>query len=144
MLSVSNAIVSGFCTGANSAVQLPGQEVSTCSAVDFLLHPSAALVLSSCLLFGCCVASFFYRRRTMDPWQGLVFVVFIAWAAAVGYGVGASANLIVLGFLPWATCAAMLVSMLVQSLTRSVRSRRSARKIQMEKDISWIEHGERI
>src|SRR3569833_4787621 len=51
-------------------------------------------MLISCLVLGCSISSFVYRRQAQDPYQLAVFFILIAWAVAIGYATGASANLI--------------------------------------------------
>ncbi|KAK4185534.1 hypothetical protein QBC35DRAFT_389333 [Podospora australis] len=84
----------------------------------FLFHPSPGLMLGSCLVFGCCVSSFAQRRQSQDPLQFVVFLVVLGAAALVGYGLQASTNLILLGYLPSATCAAMTISISGHGLYR--------------------------
>ena len=81
-------------------------------------------MLVSCLALGCSVSSFVYRRQDRDPAQAIVFLVFVTWAVALGCGVGVSANLIMLGFMPWALCAAMPVSVTVHFLHVHLKTRR--------------------
>ncbi|RYP65254.1 hypothetical protein DL769_006366 [Monosporascus sp. CRB-8-3] len=80
--------------------------------LDFLTRPSGGLMLGSCLVLGCCLSSYTHRRRGRDPYQPLVFTAWAAWAACVGLGVGCSADVIMLGLVPWALCAAVLSSYL--------------------------------
>jgi uncharacterized membrane protein YjfL (UPF0719 family) len=78
-------------------------------------------MLFSCLLFGCCVSSFTHRRQSQDRFQFVVYFALLGGGALVGYGVRASAHLILLGYLPWATCAAMVISMSGHGLYRWLR-----------------------
>lgn len=78
-------------------------------------------MLFSCLVFGCCVSSFTHRRQNQDPFQFVVYVLLLGGAALVGYGVRANAHLILLGYLPWATCAAMTVSISGHSVYRCLK-----------------------
>ncbi|KAI1376255.1 hypothetical protein F4677DRAFT_86303 [Hypoxylon crocopeplum] len=71
---------------------------------------SPRLALGSCLVLGCCLSSYTHRRRDYDQCQAVVFITWIAWAICVGRGIGATANLVTLGIVPWATCAAILSS----------------------------------
>ncbi|KAK1834827.1 hypothetical protein QBC39DRAFT_342961 [Podospora conica] len=96
-----------------------GEEQRT--AGDFLLYPSPGLMLCCCLVFGCCVSSFAHRRQDEDGLQLVVFTVFLAGAVVVGYALEASANLILLGFIPWAMCAAMATSLSGHHLYRTRR-----------------------
>ncbi|KAI2633705.1 hypothetical protein GGS26DRAFT_58292 [Hypomontagnella submonticulosa] len=77
---------------------------------DFLKHVSPGLALGSCLVLGCCLSSFIHRRRELDQYQPIVFVIWITWAVFLGWEIGASANMVTLGIVPWASCAAILSS----------------------------------
>ncbi len=92
-------------------------------------------MLVSCLVLGLSISSFAYRRQEQDPSQVIVLLLLLIGAVTVGYGAGASANLILLGYVPWATCAAMVISYGGHSLLRRHRlrvreSRREFEKIQ--------------
>ncbi|RYP54735.1 hypothetical protein DL768_000559 [Monosporascus sp. mg162] len=80
--------------------------------LDFLPKPSGGLMLGSCLVLGCCLSSYTHRRGGRDPYQPLVFMAWAAWAACIGLGFGCSADMVMLGLLPWALCAAVLSSYL--------------------------------
>ncbi|KAL2165244.1 hypothetical protein VTH06DRAFT_540 [Thermothelomyces fergusii] len=88
-------------------------------------HPSPGLMLSSCLVFGCCVSSFTYRRQDQDPLQLLVYLVILGCAALIGYAAGAHPYLILLGYLPWATCTAMAISISSHGAYRYLKSKDS-------------------
>lgn len=81
-------------------------------------------MLGSCLVLGCCLSSFAHRRQDRDRFQTGVFVALALWAAALGRGVGASANMITLSLVPWALCAAMLLSFAGHGLGRRLIERR--------------------
>ena len=81
-------------------------------------HPPPKLVLASALGFGCCVSSFVYRRQGQDPFQVLVFALVVGTVATVAYGTGASPDVLLLGFMPLATCAAMVISVLGHAMLR--------------------------
>ncbi|KAI1082965.1 hypothetical protein F5B20DRAFT_491901 [Whalleya microplaca] len=78
--------------------------------VDLRTIISPGPVLGSCLVLGCSLSSYMNRRRRQDGYQIVVFVIWIAWAICVGWGTGASADMVTLGVVPWALCAAMLSS----------------------------------
>ncbi|KAK1752380.1 hypothetical protein QBC47DRAFT_55893 [Echria macrotheca] len=82
------------------------------------LRPSPELMLCSCLIFGCCVSSFVHRRQEEDTLQFFVYAVYLAAAITAGYGLGASTNLILLGYVPWAMCFAMASSLSGHALYR--------------------------
>jgi hypothetical protein len=84
-------------------------------------------MLAACLVLGCSVSSFVYRRQDRDPAQAAVFLMFIIWAVVLGRaGLGASANLVMLGCVPWALCAAMPASAAVHLIGVRLRMRRLA------------------
>ncbi|KAK4236769.1 hypothetical protein C8A03DRAFT_16629 [Achaetomium macrosporum] len=87
----------------------------------FSFRPSPGLMLFSCLVFGCCVSSFTHRRQSKDPFQFIVYIIFLGVAAVIGCGIRTNVHLILLGYLPWATCAAMVTSISGHSLYRWLR-----------------------
>ncbi|KAH6634319.1 hypothetical protein B0J18DRAFT_15416 [Chaetomium sp. MPI-SDFR-AT-0129] len=87
-----------------------GLHGSAGDANDFLFLPTPGLMLISCLVFGCCVSSFTHRRLSQDPFLPVVYLALLGFAALVGYRVQAHLHLIILGYIPWATCAAMALS----------------------------------
>ncbi|KAK0657350.1 hypothetical protein B0T16DRAFT_318834 [Cercophora newfieldiana] len=89
---------------------------------DAVLNPSPELMLVACLVFGCCVSSFVHRRQGQDASQFVVYALFLTAAVVSGYGLGASANLILLGYAPWAMCAAMAASLYGHALYRKQRT----------------------
>ncbi|KAK0745947.1 hypothetical protein B0T18DRAFT_140226 [Schizothecium vesticola] len=91
------------------------------TAGNFLLYPSPGLMLCCCLVFGCCVSSLAHRRQEEDKLQLVVYTVFLSGAVVVGHALEASANLILLGFVPWAMCVAMATSLSGHHLYRSQR-----------------------
>ncbi|KAK0617956.1 hypothetical protein B0T17DRAFT_459099, partial [Bombardia bombarda] len=88
---------------------------------DVFLHPSAGLMLASCIIIGCCVSSFVHRRQDKDQLQPLVIFVLLASAVALGSASRESANMVLLGYIPPATCVAMVVSILAHSFYRRWR-----------------------
>ncbi|KAL2263234.1 hypothetical protein VTK26DRAFT_7653 [Humicola hyalothermophila] len=87
-----------------------GSHVAEKHSGDFIFRPPPALMLFSCLVFGCSVSSFSHRRQTEDPFQFLIYLAVLGTVGLVGYGVRANLYLILLGYFPWATCAAMAIS----------------------------------
>jgi len=75
-------------------------------------------MLGSCLLLGCSISSFAYRRQEDDRFQTPIFVLAITAAAMFGFGWGVNPNLIMLGLIPWALCGAMVGSAMVHWLVR--------------------------
>ncbi|KAK0631977.1 hypothetical protein B0T14DRAFT_417418 [Immersiella caudata] len=94
---------------------------------DLVLNPPPELMLVSCLVFGCCVSSFVHRRQAQDAFQFAVYAVFITATVISGYGLEASANLILLGYAPWAMCAAMAISLSGHALYRRQRTQSGKR-----------------
>lgn len=84
----------------------------------FILDPSPALMLVFCLVLGCSVSSFCYRRQEQDKFQAPIFVLVIIAATTFGFGLGINANLIMLGLIPWALCFSMVFSTTVHWLVR--------------------------
>ncbi|KAK3328890.1 hypothetical protein B0H66DRAFT_5352 [Apodospora peruviana] len=98
-----------------------GQHIEESYSDNFILHPPPGLMLFSCLVFGCCVSSFVHRRQDKDPFQFLVYIVLLATVVIIGHGTRASANMILLGYLPWTMCAAMAISISGHGLYRLQR-----------------------
>ncbi|KAI0593373.1 hypothetical protein F4775DRAFT_578160 [Biscogniauxia sp. FL1348] len=90
----------------------------------FIIHTSPGLVLSSCLILGCCLSSYTYGRREQDHYQLAVFAVWVIWAVCVGWKVGCSADMITLGIVPWTFCIAMLSSSALHAAMRRNLSRK--------------------
>lgn len=91
-------------------VESPTRSIFRLVQFDFLNNVSPGLALGSCLVLGCCLSSYVHRRRDQDQYQTIVFVIWITWSICIGWRVGASANMVTLGVIPWAACAAMLSS----------------------------------
>ncbi|KAL2180303.1 uncharacterized protein P884DRAFT_236984 [Thermothelomyces heterothallicus CBS 202.75] len=87
-----------------------------------VFRPSPGLMLFSCLVFGCCVSSFTYRRQDQDPFQFVIYLILLGCVAMIGYAVGARLHLILLGYLPWATCAAMAISISGHSVYKYLKT----------------------
>ena len=92
---------------------------------SFILDPSPALMLAFCLVLGCSVSSFCYRRQDQDKFQAPIFVLVITAATIFGFGLGINANLIMLGLIPWALCFSMAFSTTVHWLVRRCSKCRS-------------------
>lgn len=92
---------------------------------SFILDPSPVLMLVFCLVLGCSVSSFCYRRQEHDKFQAPIFVFVIIAATIFGFGLGINANLIMLGLIPWALCFSMVFSTTVHWLVRRCSKRRS-------------------
>jgi len=129
---------------ARESDRIQGQEADEQrTAGDFLLYPSPGLMLCCCLVFGCCVSSFAHRRQEEDGLQLVVFTAFLVGAVVVGYGLESSANLILLGYVPWAMCAAMGTSLLGHRLYRLRRLDAGQKPKDEEKarSLKWVSAG---
>ncbi|KAI1406834.1 hypothetical protein F5Y13DRAFT_183878 [Hypoxylon sp. FL1857] len=104
-------------------VDSPTQMIYHIIRFDFLKNVSPGLALGSCLVLGCCLSSYVHRRRDHDQYQVIVFVIWITWAVCIGWGIGATANRVTLGIVPWASCAAMLSSFFGHAGARWVSTR---------------------
>lgn len=61
-------------------------------------------------IFTCSAASFLQRRKTVDGNQLYVFATFVCAGLVVGQLRGASTETLMLSYVSWAVCIAMLVS----------------------------------
>lgn len=84
------------------------------------LGPSSGVMFLSCLVLGFCVSSFLYRHQKDDQYQVLVFTSAIVGSVLAGQIAGAGLNLILLGFVPWALCTAMFLSVCGHAMLRWV------------------------
>lgn len=75
-------------------------------------------MLSSCLILGCAISSYAYRRQEQDSYQTLILLTAIGAASAIGLVAGVDVNLIMLGLIPWALCLAMVLSSWLHWLLR--------------------------
>ncbi len=75
-------------------------------------------MLGACILLGCAVSSFAYRRQEHDNYQTLIFILYITSGTAFGAWLGVTANVIMLGLIPWALCMAMISSVAVHWIVR--------------------------
>ncbi|TGO54758.1 hypothetical protein BCON_0102g00140 [Botryotinia convoluta] len=92
---------------------------------NVILDPYALSLLASCLLLGCSISSFTHRRQGHDRCQSLILVFAILTATTIGFGLGIDANLIMLGFVPWALILAMIFSVFVHWTIRRHRRPRN-------------------
>ena len=81
-------------------------------SLDFLVDPSPALMLACCLILGCSISSFVYRRQEHDLFQTPVFFLITGIAVTIGVGLRVHSNIIMLALIPWALCFAMITSAL--------------------------------
>ncbi|KAI0898647.1 hypothetical protein F4806DRAFT_459137 [Annulohypoxylon nitens] len=101
----------------------PVQTIFHIIRINFPKHVSPGLALGSCLVLGCCLSSYAHRRRDQDQYQVIIFVIWIIWAVCIGWGIGASANKVTLGIVPWVSCAAMISSFFGHAGARWVSAR---------------------
>lgn len=95
------------------------QDLLDISRLSFVnLSPSPGVMFTSSLILGCCVSSFLYRHQNDDPYQALVFTSAIVGSVVVGQIAGADIDLMLLGFVPWALCTAMFLSVGGHALLR--------------------------
>ncbi|ROW14775.1 hypothetical protein VPNG_03798 [Cytospora leucostoma] len=87
------------------------------------VHPSPGIMFTSCLVLGCSVSGYLYRHQKDDPHQSRVFAFAMIGSVILGYLVGATLNMVMLGFLPWAACVAMLLSTCGHALLRWMEAR---------------------
>jgi len=85
---------------------------------SLILDPPPALMLGACLLLGCSVSSFVYRRQEEDKYQTLIFCGTLTAATLFGIAQEAHANLIMLGLIPWGLCLAMIFSIATHWLVK--------------------------
>ena len=87
----------------------------------------------SCIMFGCSVSSFVYRRQEKDPAQQYVFVVLVLYAVVVGWGLRTGAEVVQLVYVTWAMTLAMPICVAVFWLRVSLANRRVDSFVQREK-----------
>lgn len=107
---------------------------------SFILDPSPALMLAFCLVLGCSVSSFCYRRQEQDKFQAPIFVLVITAATIFGFGLGINANLIMLGLIPWGLCFSMVFSTTVHWLVRRCTKRKSYYVYEVDEKEVLIRH----
>ncbi|KAL2154896.1 hypothetical protein VTH82DRAFT_3572 [Thermothelomyces myriococcoides] len=107
-------------------------ETKDTGGLSSIFRPSPGSMLFSCLVFGCCVSSFTCRRQDQDAFQFIIYLVILGCVASIGYAVGAHPYLILLGYLPWATCAAMVLSISGHSAYRCLKTKDLTRQSQCE------------
>lgn len=113
------------------------KQVKDCNVIGHILAlvppPAPKLVLLSALGFGCCVSSFVYRRQGEDPSQIIVIALVAGTVTTMAWGAKACPDRMVLGYMPLATCAAMITSMVGHAMFRWVRSQQGTRVETQEK-----------
>ncbi|KAG9233251.1 hypothetical protein BJ875DRAFT_52213 [Amylocarpus encephaloides] len=93
---------------------------------SFIFDPSPGVLLGACIVEGCAISSFAYRRQAEDIFQAPLFVFAITGAIICGVALGINPNILMLGVIPWAVCLTMMTSASVHWLLRQwTRSRSS-------------------
>ena len=82
------------------------------------LNPGPGMMLGACMTFGCSVSSFSYRRQELDRYQTVFFVVAICVACTSGVLSGSNPNFIMLGYIPWGLCVAIIASVVSHWMMR--------------------------
>jgi hypothetical protein len=88
------------------------------SPIRTLADPSPAILLGACILLGCCVSSYYQRRRNVDAYQTPIFIVWTVLVICVAFTTGSKIATATLSMVPWALCAAMLSSYLFHAVLR--------------------------
>ncbi|PMD18054.1 hypothetical protein NA56DRAFT_707096 [Hyaloscypha hepaticicola] len=101
----------------DSGLQIQLSEVGS-GHFEWILDPPPELMLFACLVLGCSISSFAYRRQDGDKYQTPIFILAIASATIFGIAMGVTANVIMLGVIPWALCLAMIGSVATHWLIR--------------------------
>lgn len=97
------------------------------------LRPSPGVMLTSCLVLGCCISSFLYRHHGADAYQAPVFASALVGSVVVGHMAGASVYMVLLGYMPWALCTAMFLSTLGHAMLRWARPKGTAETVMDDK-----------
>jgi hypothetical protein len=84
----------------------------------FIFDPSPVILLAACILEGCAISSFTYRRQVRDRFQAPIFVISITAVMTTGLACGINANIQMLAVMPWTLCFAMLGSAMIHWLYR--------------------------
>lgn len=95
--------------------------------VTFVFDPSPTVMIGACLVLGCVISSFAYRRQEDDRFQAPIFVLAITAATISGLALDVNANVIMLVLIPWALCTAMILSTVIHWFLRRCSIRRYER-----------------
>ena len=105
----------------------------------YIFNPGPATMLGACLIFGYCLSSYSYRWRDFNKYQTPILILSICSACAVGTILDDDANLILLGYIPWAICVGILESAVCHWLIRQLGASRSVCLGEAsEKESRWI------
>jgi len=97
-------------------------------SLQWLLDPSPHLMLGACVVLGCSISSYTHRQQEHDKFQTYIFALLLCCACGLGAGFGSSANLLMLGYIPWALCTGIAVSALVHWMLRKYQIRSSCQE----------------
>lgn len=75
-------------------------------------------MLGACIVEGCAISSFAFRRQAYDRYQAPIFVFAIIGATITGISFGVDGNVIMLGLIPWAVFFAMVLSTVIHWFLR--------------------------
>ncbi|KAF4632761.1 hypothetical protein G7Y89_g5360 [Cudoniella acicularis] len=89
-----------------------------CGHITFIFDPSPAVMLGACIVEGCAISSFAFRRQAHDRYQAPIFVFAITAATISGLALGINANVIMLGVIPWAVFLSMVLSTILHWFLR--------------------------
>lgn len=95
-------------------------------------------MFGSCLVLGCSASSFLYRHAQDDPYQSLVFAFSVIGSIAVGELAGASFNMILLGYIPWAVCIAMFCILCGHALGGWIKARADSAGEEIEENTALL------
>jgi len=94
-------------------------------SLQWLVDPSPHLMLGACVILGCSISSYTHRQQEYDKFQTHTFALLVCCACGLGASLGSSANMLMLGYIPWALCTGIVVSALVHWILRQYRPRTS-------------------
>ncbi len=86
----------------------------------FVSEPSAEMGLSSWVTLCCAVSYYVHRRQALDAYQTSVFLAAAFVVSVAAIVMGASRQVVLLAYVPWAACAAMAASCLGHILLRQL------------------------
>lgn len=100
-------------------VELRIERFPDIQGLSWIFDPKPGVMLVACLVYGYSISSYSYKRQHDDKYQTGIFVLAICGACSIGAALGESANVIMLGYIPWAVCLAVLLSGFVHWIMRT-------------------------
>jgi len=88
------------------------------SLLHWITNPSPGTMLGACLVFGCSISSYSHRHQYLDKFQTHIFVLAISLGSLRGIILDGNADLIMLSYIPWALCLAMVFSAISHCVMR--------------------------